>query len=91
MQARTAPPGADVDDLPAWQGLAELLLTAAGGVRRRWDARQGFPAPGEKGIGADERARRNRHKAAVQALSEALVDDPTLRPQWQALRHLPVP
>ena len=86
---RQGPPGAGWADLAAWQGLAELLLTAAGAVRRRWDARQGFPPPGEKGIGADEQARRSQNKADIQALGEVLADDPRLLAQWRALRHLP--
>jgi ATP-dependent exoDNAse (exonuclease V) beta subunit len=33
-----APPGASVQDLGAWQGLAEVLLTKTGGLRKRWPA-----------------------------------------------------
>jgi ATP-dependent helicase/nuclease subunit A len=32
------PPGATVSDLNTWQSLAEVLLTKAGGLRKRWPA-----------------------------------------------------
>ena len=36
------PPGATGDDLPAWRGLATLLLTGEGNPRARFDKRQGL-------------------------------------------------
>ena len=40
--ARTFP-AASVDDLPRWRGLAELLLTKGGSIRKTVNAAQGFP------------------------------------------------
>ncbi len=37
-------PGADAEELPLWKGLAELLLTTEGGLRKAVDKRCGFPA-----------------------------------------------
>ena len=37
-------PAAEITDLAAWRGLAELLLTRDGKFRKKVDKRQGFPA-----------------------------------------------
>jgi len=42
------PPGPDVGGLPAWRGLAEMLVTRDGRRRRRLTVAQGFP-PTEEG------------------------------------------
>ncbi len=41
------PLAADIDDLPAWQALAELLLTGTGGLRKRLDKNMGLAATDE--------------------------------------------
>ena len=54
--------------LADWRGLAELLLTAGGEVRKRWDANSGFAAPSEAGLTQQEKARRKLAKASITAL-----------------------
>jgi ATP-dependent exoDNAse (exonuclease V) beta subunit len=44
-------PGTAVQDLPAWQGLADLLLTAGGTLRKKVDKNCGFP-PDKNGVAA---------------------------------------
>lgn len=44
LAAMTGFPGSSAEDLPAWKGLAELLLTGDGALRRAVDKRCGFPA-----------------------------------------------
>ena len=44
LEGLTSPPTAGVEDIPAWRGLAELLLTATGSWRKRLNKNQGFPA-----------------------------------------------
>jgi len=86
---RTVLPGTAWQDLPAWLGLAELLTTAQGSLRRRWDAKLGFPAPSEKGIAADEKERRLQAKNDIQALCADLADAPDTAALWARLRLLP--
>jgi len=86
---RSALPGTQWRDLPAWRGLAELLVTAQGGLRRRWDAKLGFPAPSEKGIDKDLKAQRQQAKDEIQALCGQLAEDPEGMGLWAGLRLLP--
>ncbi|MBI3937063.1 MAG: UvrD-helicase domain-containing protein [Betaproteobacteria bacterium] len=61
-------PGAAPEDLEAWRGLAELLLTQSGEPRSRIDAGIGFTAPaGAKG------AQKERRAAAIAALKEIIA------------------
>jgi ATP-dependent exoDNAse (exonuclease V) beta subunit len=82
-------PKAEWQDLARWQGLAELLLTSTGAVRRKWDSKVGFPAPSERGIDAAEKTRRSDAKEAVAGCANALRESETLRSRWHALRLLP--
>ncbi len=77
-----AVPGSTAADLPLWQGLADLLLTAVGTPRRRVDKNCGFP-PGKDGEAA-------AMKQAMQDLLGApeLIE---LAPRLHALRQLPAP
>jgi ATP-dependent exoDNAse (exonuclease V) beta subunit len=82
-------PGAEPGDLDAWRGIAELLLTQAGGVRRSIDARQGFPAAaGAKGA---ERQKREDAKKAFDALAKKLAPHRTFVEQLHFTRSLPPP
>ena len=75
-------PAASLDGLPAWNGIAELLLTKAGEWRRRVDVRQGFPAgPGPA----------KEMKARMLRLLESLEADAELAGRLHALRALPDP
>lgn len=71
-------PVADVDQLPIWRGLAELLLTANGSWRKSVDARIGF-APG-----SDEKTR------FTEVLS-VLREDAELAFRLARVRRLPEP
>ena len=70
-------PGSDVEDFPAWCGLAELLLTKSGKWRRTVNESHGFPR-GDEG-----------QKEAWLALLRALPDDRSLLDDLTALRELP--
>ena len=77
----TALPAASGADLPLWQGLADLLLTAAGEPRRRLDKTCGFPAGGGEA-------------AAMKAALLELLAAPELAelaPRLHALRQVPRP
>lgn len=88
-QQRDTPPEPVWEELPAWRGLAELLLTRQGGVRRSWTAGLGFPAPSATRGDADEQARRKQAKADVADLAGRLADEPELAILWDATRGLP--
>lgn len=59
----TAIPGAAAEDLPQWLGLAELLLTQAGTLRKSVTKEIGFPAPS----GTRDVAEKERRQAAKDA------------------------
>jgi ATP-dependent helicase/nuclease subunit A len=82
-------PGCNWQDLPAWLGLAQLLITAQGGARKQWDARLGFPAPSEAGIDPDMKAQRRQAKLEIAALAARLADQPESLAAWAGLRLLP--
>lgn len=70
-------PEANCADLMRWQGLAELLLTKDGAVRKRIDKNTGFP-PGDDG-----------QKAQMSVLLDSLRDDPEFPMALHATRCLP--
>ncbi len=70
-------PEATVDALPAWLGIAQLLLTNEGTWRTRFDYHLGLP-PQEK-----------EAKRRLLRLVEALANKALLRERLHALRHLP--
>ena len=86
---RDLTPGETWVDLPAWQGLAQLLLTKNGGLRRSWDARVGFPAPSEKGIDTEEKTKRDAAKHAMKALAEKPAADRNAKALWAGVMLLP--
>ncbi len=57
-------PDAAIEALPAWRGIASLLLTQAGTMRTRVTKRDGFPSGGE-----EEKAGKKRMVALLEALS----------------------
>lgn len=77
------------DDLPAWQTLANFLLTKDGTWRKKVDDKIGFGTL--KNLKGEEekinRAMRARHKALV----EALLEDEALRAALDNIRDLPEP
>ncbi len=75
-------PDADIASLPAWQALADLLLTAGGKWRKSVDVRNGFP----RGDG-----KAGEMKAAMSDLLERLRPDIELEDLLHGLRKLPQP
>jgi len=86
---RSALPDTQWHDLPVWSGLAELLVTAQGTLRKRWDAKLGFPAPSEKGIDKALKAQRQQAKDEIEALCGQLAEDAECVALWAGLRLLP--
>jgi ATP-dependent exoDNAse (exonuclease V) beta subunit len=82
-------PGTGWDALPAWLALSQLLLTKGGQLRKSWDARSGFPAPGEKGIPTEAKTQRIQAKQAIGQLVDELAQDPRAVELWAGLRFLP--
>jgi len=82
-------PGAEEEDLPVWQGLAELLLTQAGEPRKTGglNVRIGFPP----GVSKAEKEAAKAAKERAGALIAALAGDPVTRDALHALRSLPPP
>lgn len=81
-QAQTFPQPR-TDDLPLWQGLADLLLTSAGSWRKKLDKNCGFP-PGKEG---EAPAR----KQAMQDVLNALQSSPGAESGLAQARSLPGP
>jgi ATP-dependent exoDNAse (exonuclease V) beta subunit len=77
LQGLAALPAATADALPAWRGIAALLLTAAGDWRKRVNVNDGFPA-GDDG-----------QKAALNDVIESASADAALRARLHAIRTLP--
>ena len=77
LQALGHLPAAEPGRIDLWLGLGELLLTKAGGFRKKVDKRQGFP-PGDKG-----------QKAAVHALLERLAEQRHVAELLHRVRSLP--
>ncbi len=82
-------PATDWQALPHWQALAQLLLTAKGEPRRRWDKRVGILSPTERGLDATEKARRQDLKTTLEALAARLDGDDALLAQWVWVPRLP--
>lgn len=93
-------PGADTTDLDAWRGVAELLLTKEGALRKQVNKNTGFP-PGtgkaEKAIASAAKARHASmmvtlapHRSFVEALHFTRALPPVLysESQWQVVEAL---
>ncbi len=78
-------PRVELGDLDRWRGIAELLLTQAGTVRRQVDVRTGFP-PGKTKA---EKAAAAAAKARFEALSQAIALRRTLIEELHFTRALP--
>ena len=92
-------PATTADGIPQWRGLAELLLTKDGGLRKRVDKRAGFPVSN-----ADGKGRCKQMKDAFAALIQHLQGHPGFiarvaqvrgfppveytQEQWQVMRAL---
>lgn len=83
-------PGTTPEDLPLWQGVAELLLTLEGGWRKTHNKNLGFPAQGA-GRDPEEKALFKAKKAEIKALMEDLAGEELFRARLEAVRTLPNP
>jgi len=72
-------PDSNADSLPAWRGLAELLLTKANGWRKSLNKNCGFPPSGKS------------EKEQMAALLDSLRDQDGLRGAIAEIRRLPDP
>lgn len=77
LQGLSALPLPEPANIAPWKGLAELLLTKGGEVRKRVDKRQGFP-PGDTG-----------QKSAMHGLLEELGKQPQVLELLHGIRTLP--
>ena len=84
-------PGQGVDGLQHWRGLAELLLTTSGEWRKALSAKNGVPAPSEKGIDKETKAERAALKTRVGELLDVLREHPDLAAALNATRDMPSP
>jgi ATP-dependent exoDNAse (exonuclease V) beta subunit len=71
------PPGAGPADIAAWLGLAEMLLTADGSLRKRLNKNQGFP-PGDAG-----------QKDELTSIIESLHEQTVFAEYLHGIRSLP--
>jgi ATP-dependent exoDNAse (exonuclease V) beta subunit len=81
-------PEACAEELPVWQGLIELLLTASGDWRKRFTLKEGFPAPSSEKEPARKQQLKDK-KDEVGQLLEQLLDNEPLRQQLEVVRQLP--
>ena len=95
-------PGAALEDLPCWRGIAGMLLTESGTLRARVTENEGFPAPtGAKGAEKQKREdAKNRFETLIATLSNhrtfiELLDETRILPpaaytdaQWEVVDAL---
>lgn len=90
----TSLPGAGINELPQWQGIADLLLlkgkskTTGNYWRPGVNKNQGFPAPGDA-KDKEEKALYVLRKAEMKELLASLSDDEDFYQQLLLLRKLP--
>ncbi|MGQ2964360.1 UvrD-helicase domain-containing protein [Methylophilus sp.] len=75
------PFSADIEDLPGWRALAELLLTSSGGLRKRLDKNMGLPATDEA----------KPYKQALTELLDGLAQHSDSEASIARIRMLPDP
>lgn len=67
-------PGSQIIDRPQWEGLATLLLTSKGEVRKRITKKEGFPSPSEI-KDSEEKARCRQMKQRMESLLLTLMTE----------------
>ena len=78
-------PDGDIQALPTWLALTELLLTKTGTWRKVVNKNQGFPV----GVSKDEKAYCSGQKSRMNILLASLASNPTLSSALHQLRSLP--
>lgn len=84
-------PSSKIDELTRWQGLAELLLTQSGTWRKAMNAKNGAPAPSERGIDKETKAERSALKNRLTELLTTLGEHSELEAALHACRSIPQP
>ena len=80
-------PGADLEDLVLWRGIAELFLTGRGALRKKVDKRSGF-LPASEAVAA-EREQRKQAKEQAEELLENLIAHQDFAAALQEIKLLP--
>ncbi len=78
-------PGVSEADLPVWRGVAALLLTNVGALRKRVDSRDGFPTSKEKSTRQVFEDRKSR----MMSMLSQLVDHERFLEALNLVRELP--
>ncbi|SDY50180.1 exodeoxyribonuclease V subunit beta [Nitrosomonas sp. Nm58] len=81
-------PGWQITDRPQWEGLATLLLTSKGELRKRVSKNEGFP-PASQGSHPEEKAHYREMKQRMEDLLQALVTENEFVQQLALIRTLP--
>ena len=86
-------PGRGAPDVHGWLAVVALLLTKPPGAtwRKRFAATEGFPAPSEKGITAEEKVLRREMKERAGALVDELAGHEGLEAPLDSVGLLPPP
>ncbi|MFW6081867.1 MAG: UvrD-helicase domain-containing protein [Desulfosalsimonas sp.] len=84
-------PNTTLQDLPAWQGIAELLLTKDGNWRKKVDKNQGFPPAGSAGGDPGKKAFFDQAKRRFKKLAADLSCSTGLAEALDSVRRLPAP
>ena len=81
-------PGSELKDRSSWEGIADLLLTKAGGWRKSVTKKQGFPPKGS-GKDAAEKHDFEASKAQMEQLLQSFEEQHDLHEKLVMLRALP--
>ncbi|MGS2717596.1 UvrD-helicase domain-containing protein [Eionea flava] len=90
-----ASPEPVLEAIPLWLGVAELLLTQKGELRKSANKDIGFFAPSAKGLSSEEKAQATHYKQRYLEFIEHISNDPeqaeALASALHQVRHLPAP
>ncbi|MCO6426515.1 exodeoxyribonuclease V subunit beta [Nitrosomonas communis] len=81
-------PGGQIADRPQWEGLAALLLTSKGELRKKVTKNEGFPSPTQT-KNREEQASYRDMKQRMEALLQALAPENAFIQQLAQIRKLP--
>lgn len=84
-------PPATTDGMSQWLGIAELLLTQKGELRKSATKTIGFLAPSDKSLSKEQQAQAKVAKQQIAELLAVCKTLPDLEKHLDAVRHLPSP
>lgn len=87
-ESLTSWPASAIEDLKAWQGIAELCLTAKGELRKKLTLKQGFP-PASKASSKAEKTLYQEKKQQMETMLSALENVPDFVRALQRVQILP--